>query len=196
MVFRGIFSNWPGGRGDSGHKVSSPKRCGYVTCMYDLGEAKEKKGELGEAISCWTRAILVAQRQRSCDIETARALDSVGDKFTKHGRWDEALAAWNEMLNVQKRYLRTDWHPEVARTLNKIGVALSRIRNGSDHTYSALMAFEKALEMQQDTLGPGHEDCVETTQNMFKLLQGFRQREQREEDELSESGSKEEEEER
>ena len=181
---RGLFSRRFSGGAETTEKTGlsgdRSKSCAYVSSMYELGEAKEKRGEMEEAIACWTRAILVARRQQGCHPETARALDNVGEAFAKQKRWDEALAAWNEALMIRKRHLNTDWHPEVARILNKIGVALGRSTKDGDHTYSALMAFEKALQIQQEILGPGHEDCAETTQNMFFLLNDYNHREEKE----------------
>ena len=177
MGLRGWFSrSFNGGFGTTERRDRSSdlsKTFAYVSSMYELGKVKETRGELEEAILCWTRAILVARRQQGCNPEAARALDNIGEAFAKRKRWDEALASWNEALMIQKRHLNTYWHPEVANILNKIGVALGHSTQGGDFVYTALMAFEKALQIQQDILGPGHQDCAETTQHIFLLLRNF-----------------------
>uniref|UniRef100_A0A7S4JI47 Kinesin light chain n=1 Tax=Odontella aurita TaxID=265563 RepID=A0A7S4JI47_9STRA len=169
---------------DVGANGSIANDVNYVASMFALGEAKARMGLLNEGIACWTRAVVVARRRMSNDVKkdkiaasSSQALLNIGDAFVSRGLWDEALAAWNEALRAKRILLDNEWHPDMAQILNKIGVAFSHSTADGDHTYSALMAFEKALEMQQDTLGPGHRDCVETANNICKLLDEVRRRE-------------------
>jgi len=105
------------------------------------------------------------QQTRKEDAAKAEEMFREGNEYAKEGKWEEALAFYNAVLVLQRRTIGKD-HPHSGRTLNAIGVALTK----KGDYYSGLTALEEALFVRQKALGEGHPDVVETMNNMNGLL--------------------------
>mmetsp|Transcript_25380 Transcript_25380/g.39057 ORF Transcript_25380/g.39057 Transcript_25380/m.39057 type:complete len:172 (+) Transcript_25380:140-655(+) len=105
------------------------------------------------------------QQTKKQDAEKAEQMFEEGNDYAKEGKWEEALAFYNATLVLQRRTIGKD-HPHSGRTLNAIGVALTK----KGDYYSGLTALEEALFVRQKSLGEGHPDVIETVNNMNGLL--------------------------
>jgi tetratricopeptide (TPR) repeat protein len=88
-----------------------------------------------------------------------------GNELAGQDRWEEALLEWQHALEIFKA-VAGEKHTTVAKTLNKIGVAYVVLKE----PYYAYDAFTKALEIQEETLGPGDRQTAMTLGNISVLL--------------------------
>lgn len=123
---------------------------------------------------------LMWRRESSNPADNAAAADFAYRKAinaTYNKQWSTALDLFNSALIIQRKAYGMD-HPLTARTLNEIGLVLHRM----GELFAALTAFEEALFIRQETLGAGHPDVVEITNNMCRLLDEAKPKEEEEED--------------
>lgn len=113
-----------------------------------------------------------AENAAAADLAYSKAINATYDK-----QWSTALDLFNSALIIQRKAYGMD-HPLTARTLNEIGLVLHRM----GELFAALTAFEEALFIRQETLGAGHPDVVEITNNMCRLLDEAKPEEEEEED--------------
>jgi tetratricopeptide (TPR) repeat protein len=107
-------------------------------------------------------------RKSSATLSNARvglSIYEAGNELAAQGRWEEALLEWRHALEIFKAVAGEE-HTAVAKTLNKIGVANAVLKE----PYYAYDAFTKALEIQEETLGPGDRQTAMTLGNISVLL--------------------------
>lgn len=96
---------------------------------------------------------------------------SLAEGKAKDGKWADALNLYNETLRLQREeFGRTD--PQVARTLNDIGVTLSHL--GEEYYIKALWTFREAFLIQRKVLLKGDKEISITARNMSILLKGIK----------------------
>ena len=93
-----------------------------------------------------------------------------GDQTAEAGNNEDALRHYYSALE-RERHSSSDTNTiQAALILHKIGMALSR----TGDSFAAMNAFEEALQIRQEKLGPGSEDAAETTAQMLKILDDIR----------------------
>jgi len=88
----------------------------------------------------------------------------------KQGRWDAALACWDNALDIRlqisdPRYAKDQL--EVANTWNNRGIALGKL--GQYH--NAIQALQEAYQIRNVLLGEGHQQVVSTLHNIANVHQ-------------------------
>lgn len=89
-----------------------------------------------------------------------------GLKKAKQGLWQDALACWENALEI-RRQLLGDNHLEVANTYNNQGIALGKL----GHTNHAIEALARALKIRQQILGIHHGQVISTWHNLANVHQ-------------------------
>jgi tetratricopeptide (TPR) repeat protein len=77
-------------------------------------------------------------------IAIGNGFNAQGIQEAKDGRWKEALQCWESALEVRMQVLG-EWHPDVANTLNNMGIACSKV----DRIDEAINYLERALEIRK-----------------------------------------------
>jgi CHAT domain-containing protein/tetratricopeptide (TPR) repeat protein len=96
--------------------------------------------------------------------EADRLTQILEDHYVK-GEYALGASAAQRQLDIRKKYLG-ERHPEVARSLNDLGVLL---KAQSDYGRARQM-YEEALRIRRELLGPTHPDVAETVDNLAGLL--------------------------
>eukprot|EP00567_Pseudictyota_dubia_P014054 CAMPEP_0197436322 /NCGR_PEP_ID=MMETSP1175-20131217/3784_1 /TAXON_ID=1003142 /ORGANISM="Triceratium dubium, Strain CCMP147" /LENGTH=169 /DNA_ID=CAMNT_0042965577 /DNA_START=304 /DNA_END=810 /DNA_ORIENTATION=- len=96
-----------------------------------------------------------------------------GVEYANKQEWRKAVIMYNRALKLQRHVLGKN-HIDCAQTLNDIGVALTHL----GESYGAMTSLQEALWIRQVVLGDGHPCVVQTTCDLWKLLDQEREREQ------------------
>lgn len=105
---------------------------------------------------------------RTCSSKRGNAVYRRGKKAADSGEWEKAVHYYHIALVKQRSYYGED-HINTAETLNCLGLALMEL----EEFFGAITALEECLHIRQKLLGPGAEECAETTTNICRVLDGY-----------------------
>jgi tetratricopeptide (TPR) repeat protein len=84
----------------------------------------------------------------------------------KKGSWESALVCWENALEIRQQVLG-EAHPDVANTLNNLGIACGKLGRVDDAIYH----LERALEIRAKHYGTRtHVECAATLHNIGNVL--------------------------
>lgn len=87
-----------------------------------------------------------------------------GLKKAKQGLWQDALACWDNALEIRIQVLGT-WHVDVANTYNNRGIALGKLGKWD----AAVFSLEQALQIRKQVLGSHHSQVAATMHNLANV---------------------------
>ncbi|HEX8818760.1 MAG TPA: serine/threonine-protein kinase [Archangium sp.] len=99
------------------------------------------------------------------DLARAESLHSLGGVLYKVGRFDEALARFQQAQVLMEKALGPE-HAFVAAMYNNVGVTLMELGRYEE----ARTSYERALAIAQKTLGPEHPDVANTLTSLGRSL--------------------------
>lgn len=102
---------------------------------------------------------------RKCPSKRGNAVYRRGKEAAENKEWEKAVHYYHIALVKQRSYYGED-HLNTAETLSCLGLALMEL----DEHFGALTALEECLHIRQTLLGPGAEECVVTTNDIFRVL--------------------------
>lgn len=101
------------------------------------------------------------------------ALIERGQAKSLDGDCLDAATAFNDALTIQRIFFdHSDCHANTGSILNEIGIVLSQL--GDDFRTLALNSFDKAIEIHQNSLGPGDKKTADSVHNLWVLLHNIR----------------------
>eukprot|EP00545_Synedropsis_sp_CCMP1620_P000977 CAMPEP_0119021520 /NCGR_PEP_ID=MMETSP1176-20130426/26147_1 /TAXON_ID=265551 /ORGANISM="Synedropsis recta cf, Strain CCMP1620" /LENGTH=310 /DNA_ID=CAMNT_0006976143 /DNA_START=111 /DNA_END=1043 /DNA_ORIENTATION=+ len=89
-----------------------------------------------------------------------------GLQKAKKGHWGDAILCWENALEVRQQVLG-DSHPDVANTLNNMGIALGRLERFPE----ALESLNRALQIRTMIYGKVHLEIAATLHNIANFFQ-------------------------
>lgn len=89
-----------------------------------------------------------------------------GLQKAKKGDWGDAVLCWENALEVRQQALG-DSHPDVANTLNNMGIALGRLERFDE----AMESLNKALQIRTTIYGKLHLEIAATLHNIANVFQ-------------------------
>lgn len=93
-----------------------------------------------------------------------------GDNATTCGSHEDAIRYYNNALAKERNLSTGPSSIQAALILHKIGMAYTRC----DDSFAAMTAFQEALQIWQEKLGPGSEDAAATTAQILNILDSIR----------------------
>jgi len=104
---------------------------------------------------------------RKQSIMIGNGWNAKGLEKAQQGKWDKALACWENALEIRQQVLGDD-HSDVANTWNNIGIALGKLERFT----AALAAMQKALELRISAHGTEkHTEVAATYHNLANIHQ-------------------------
>ena len=92
--------------------------------------------------------------------------DGLGAALTKQGRYDEAAALLQDVLDARERLGQSKSDPNTLRTMNNLGAALSR----QGHFADAEILHRQVLAADMQRLGSEHADTLTSMHNLADVL--------------------------
>lgn len=89
-----------------------------------------------------------------------------GLQKAKKGHWGDAILCWENAFEVREQVLG-DTHPDVANTLNNMGIALGRLERFPE----AMEALDRALQIRTMIYGKLHLEIAATLHNIANVFQ-------------------------
>jgi tetratricopeptide (TPR) repeat protein len=123
----------------------------YLEAKYQLavGHFRLVQGRYEDARVAFDRALDLARKYRGLDTTfIAAILTDTGLVYQQLGRPDQALARHREALAILERQLGP-WHPDVSKSLEGVGMALSMLGKSTD----AIAALERAASVSRRATG-------------------------------------------
>ena len=117
------------------------------------------------AIASLSNMVFDIEAEHILKLEHVEKLLRRGNEHDDAGRHKKALSYYNKVLSYQRDIHGKD-HLETAKCLNSIGVSQTKQGN----FMLALTAFEEALHIRQEILGRKHDDVLETTLNINRVV--------------------------
>jgi tRNA A-37 threonylcarbamoyl transferase component Bud32/Flp pilus assembly protein TadD len=129
--------------------------------------ANEGFDEAGDAdADAWNRLATAAAARVPGDWEVEVELSqNEGFVELRRKRYKAALADFERVLVLQQEHLGAE-HPEVASTLNNLGVVLSRLERLDE----AVRRYEESLQLHEKLEGPEHPNVAAASQNLAVAL--------------------------
>jgi tetratricopeptide (TPR) repeat protein len=146
--------------------------------LHHMGIVREKQGRLDAAMELYRSALNLWKAAQGSELlakkllhplesaghlhaEVATALGSMGSVCEKQGKLDEAMAHYEQALEIQESVLGGE-HAAAARTRRGMGI----VRQRQGRLDEAMAFFERALAIEEVALGTGHVELTSTLMNM------------------------------
>jgi tetratricopeptide (TPR) repeat protein len=146
--------------------------------LHHMGIVREKQGRLDAAMELYRSALNIWKADQGSELlakkllhplesaghlhaEVATALGSMGSVCEKQGKLDEAMAHYEQALEIQESVLGGE-HAAAARTRRGMGI----VRQRQGRLDEAMTFFERALAIEEVALGTGHVELTSTLMNM------------------------------
>ncbi|KAL7429206.1 hypothetical protein ACHAXM_001582 [Skeletonema potamos] len=150
-----------------------------ISSLFDVSDDAEEKSHCGSLASLFGnigRNVAPDSAEespfqvavRNCSSTRGNAVYRRGKKAADSGEWEKAVYYYHIALVKQRSYYGED-HINTAETLNCLGLALLEL----EEFFGAITALEECLHIRQNLLGPGAEECAETTTNICRVLDGY-----------------------
>ena len=157
-----------------------------IALFCSIGEIYRKQGKLNEALTMHEEVLRVRASVfglEHLDVATTKHkyadhfglhflapmfvfLCSIGAVYYAQGKYDDALATWKDVLQVQEKTLGLE-HPEPAKT--KVHIAIVLRQQGQ--LQQALDKYHEALPVLEKTLGRNHLEPAKTRVNIANVYQ-------------------------
>lgn len=102
--------------------------------------------------------------QRSISI--SNGYNAKGIQRARQGSWEDALACWNNALEIRTQVLGES-HVDVANTCNNIGIALGKLNRSKE----AITSLHRALDIRIKNYGSEHAVVAATLHNIGNVYQ-------------------------
>ena len=146
--------------------------------LHHMGIVREKQGRLDAAMELYRSALDLWKAAQGSKLlamkllqplesaahlhaEVATALGSMGSVCEKQGKLDEAMAHYEQALEITESVLGGE-HAAAARTRRGMGI----VRQRQGRLDEAMAFFERALAIEEVALGTGHVELTSTLMNM------------------------------
>jgi serine/threonine protein kinase len=140
------------------HKGPSPE---LAKVLELLGRLETSRGEFLEAEKYLKRSLSIREDIFGPDhLETAASMDSLGVLYFDWARYDQSAELFTKALEIREAAL--DEHPDVAQTLNGLGISIAL----RDSMTAALPILERALAMRQRILPKNHPELGQSLNNL------------------------------
>ncbi|CAF0876762.1 unnamed protein product [Didymodactylos carnosus] len=132
-------------------------------CLHNIGMVKERQGVFQDAIKYYAEALEISYKCLPNDHpSTAKILSSLANVYLRQRNYDISLQHYTHVYRIQQSSLITNQHPDIALTLNNLGV-LHRYK--ADYGKAADY-FTKALQMCEKCFPENHPAVSRTLSNM------------------------------
>jgi eukaryotic-like serine/threonine-protein kinase len=147
--------------GDEHEKVAS--------AWNTLGLVHHTMGRFDQAESEYQTALEMRRKLLGDDaVELGATLNNLGDLARLQEKYDLAIERFQSALTIQKRHYQGQDHPDIATTLNNLGIGFE-IAGQLDQ---AERAFTKSLAMRRRILSPNHPYIASSLNNLGLLEDG------------------------
>jgi tetratricopeptide (TPR) repeat protein len=136
-----------------------------ATTLGNLAFTLEAKGNLREAETNFNEALKVARKSASEHRSIASLLRNLATVLRFQGRLFEAEAMHRQALDMRRKLLPAD-HPDLADSLNALGVVLGQERN----EVCAEPYFREALDIRRGHFGLAGIECVPSAVSVVNCL--------------------------
>lgn len=150
-----------------------------LTCSSDgFGEEKSNCGSLSSLLGSFglNRSQAAVEEPpfqvavRKCPSKRGNAVYRRGKLAAENKEWEKAVHYYHIALVKQRSYYGED-HLNTAETLSCLGLALIEL----NELFGAITALEECLHIRQKLLGPGAEECAVATNDIFRVLNSYKQ---------------------
>jgi tetratricopeptide (TPR) repeat protein len=99
-------------------------------------------------------------------VQVGNAYNAKGIKKARQGKWEEAVKAWENALNIRTQVLGA-FHPDVANMCNNLGIALGKLGRIDE----AVQQLRRALVIRKKHWGEQHTEVAAVVHNLGNVLQ-------------------------
>ena len=134
----------------------------------NLGQVYRGRKEYVDAEKYFQKALTVFKESNTIPANhpnLATLLSNLGNLYTEMERYDEAIAAFKDILTFQLKVLPSD-HPNVGRTYNNLAYVYL---NKKEHYKTALKLLKKTLSIDLKKLSPDHPWTVRVYMNIARV---------------------------
>jgi tetratricopeptide (TPR) repeat protein len=129
---------------------------------YQIGCAKDDRGEYKEAITCYEKSLTIRQKLLPTNHpDLAKCYNNIGLVYSDMGEYLKALSSHEKALKIRQGSLSSN-HLDLAASYNNIGMVYYSMGEYS----KALSSHEKAFEIRQKSLPSNHPDLASCYNNI------------------------------